>query len=72
MRKGSSRDSCGAPAAAGEWARLSAAHFRDAARRLLPVPSPLQLSQRVKSGGTVRPGDCAHIEKGALAYLVAS
>lgn len=66
MRKGNSRDSCGAPAAAGEWAQLSAVHFRDAARRLLPVRSPLQLFRRVKSGGTVRPGDlCARREGSA-------
>ena len=66
MRKGSSRDSCGAPAAAGEGAQPSAAHFRDAARRLLSVRSPLQLSRRVKSRGTVRPGDlCAHREGSA-------
>lgn len=66
MRKGSSRDSCGAPAAAGEWALLSSAHFRDAARRVLSVLSPLQLSRRVKSGRTVRPGDlCAQREGSA-------
>ena len=74
MRKGTSRDSCGAPAGANEWAQPSAAHFRDAARRPLPgFPSALISSSL---GGYSQeelpvPGSCARVEEGALASLVA-